>query len=236
MRFVFFGDSIVFGQFVSPHLTWVSRLSAELHLEAGTRDIVIGNSGVNGNTTRQALERVGNDLQLYRPDMVLVQFGLNDCNCWTSDQGHPRVSLHAYDANLREIVDRARLFGTSAVLFVTNHLTQPNGPIEAKQATQANGTYRDRIREYNDIMRRVAKATGSDLIDIEKVWIVGPEKAGRAETLLAPDGLHLSLEGHDFYFSVISPICLRAARQWDTRCEGFYRFGRRVHLSALGAG
>jgi hypothetical protein len=62
-------------------------------------------------------------------------------------------------------------------------------------------------------MRRVAKATGSDLIDIEKVWIVGPEKAGRAETLLAPDGLHLSLEGHDFYFSVISPICLRAARQ-----------------------
>lgn len=213
MRFVFFGDSIVFGQFISPHLTWVSRLGAELHREAAPREIVTGNSGVNGNTTRQALERVGSDLQLYRPDMVLVQFGLNDCNCWMSDRGHPRVSLHAYDANLREIVDRARLFGASAVLFVTNHLTQPNGPIEAKQARQANGTYRDRIREYNDIMRRVAETTESELIDIERAWIGGPEKARRAETLLAPDGLHLSLEGHDFYFSVISPICLRAARQ-----------------------
>jgi lysophospholipase L1-like esterase len=214
MRFVFFGDSICFGQCISPHLTWVSRISAELHREAGKRDITIINSSVNGNTTRLALERVGNDLQLQRPDIVLVQFGLNDCNCWMSDEGHPRVSLQAYAANLTEIVERARLFGSNTILLVTNHLTQPNGPVENKQAARAKGTYRARIREYNKTMRQVAQSTGNLLIDIERAWIEGPEQIGGGEAMLAPDGLHLSLEGHDFYFGVVNPICLNAVRQF----------------------
>lgn len=213
MRFVFFGDSICFGQCISPHLTWVSRIGSELHQEAGTRDITIINSSVNGSTSRLALERIGNDLQLQRPDVVLIQFGLNDCNCWISDEGHPRVSPRAYGANLHEIVDRARLFGASTILLATNHLTQPNGPVEQKQATNAKGTYRARIGEYNDIMRRVAESTGNSVIDIEKEWVNGPEKAGQGASMLAPDGLHLSLQGHDFYFGVIKPICLNAARQ-----------------------
>ena len=69
MRFVFFGNSSCFGQCISPHLTWVSRIGSELHREAGTRDITIINSSVNGSTTRLALERIGNDLQLQRPDI-----------------------------------------------------------------------------------------------------------------------------------------------------------------------
>ena len=213
MRFVFFGDSICFGQCISPHLTWVSRISAELHREAGKRDITIINSSVNGNTTRLALERVDNDLQRQRPDVVVVQFGLNDCNCWMSDDGHPRVSPRAYAANLHEIITRSRLFGASTILLLTNHLTQPNGPVELKQAAQAKGTYRSRIRDYNEIMRQVGESSGNTVIDIEKAWIEGPEKVERGESMLAPDGLHLSLEGHDFYFEVVKPICLNAARR-----------------------
>jgi acyl-CoA thioesterase-1 len=213
MRLVFFGDSIFFGQYISSHLTWVSRIGAELHREAGPREIMVSNSSVNGNTTRLALERIGNDLQLYRPDVVLIQFGLNDCNCWLSDEGHPRVSIRAYSANLHEIIDRARLFGAGMVLLATNHLTQPHGPLERKQAANAKGTYRARIREYNEVTRRVAESSGSSLIDVEKAWIDGPEKAGRGEAMLAPDGLHLSLEGHDFYFQVVTPLCVDAVRQ-----------------------
>jgi lysophospholipase L1-like esterase len=213
MRFVFFGDSICFGQNVSPHLTWVSRISAELHKEAGKRDVTIVNSSVNGNTTRLALERIGNDLQLPRPDVVLIQFGLNDCNCWMSDEGHPRVSPAAYEANLREMGARARLFGASTILFVTNHLTQPDGPIERKQAANAKGTYRARIHGYNEVMRDVAKSSGSLLVDVEKAWLSGPEKAGRGEAMLDPDGLHLSLEGHDFYFEIVKPVCINAAQR-----------------------
>ena len=92
-------------------------------------------------------------------------------------------------------------------------LTQPNGPVEQKQATNAKGSYRARIGEYNDVMRRVAESTGNLAIDIEEEWVNGSEKAGQAASMLAPDGLHLSLQGHDFYFGVIKPMCLNAARQ-----------------------
>src|SRR5262249_14248797 len=111
-------------------------------------------------------------------------------------------------------ITRSRLFGASTILLVTNHLTQPNGPIEVKQAPKAKSSYRARIREYNEIMRQVADLNGLTIIDIEKAWTEGPEKVGRGGAMLDPDGLHLSLDGHDFYFGVVNPICLHAARQF----------------------
>ena len=122
MRFVFFGILFALGSAFHRTLRG-SRASARNHREAGTRDITIINGSVNGSTTRLALERIGNDLQLQRPDIVLIQFGLNDCNCWISDEGHPRVSPRAYGANLHEIIDRARLFGANTILLATNHST-----------------------------------------------------------------------------------------------------------------
>ena len=81
------------------------------------------NRGVSGETTRQGLERFPNDLQQYRPDIVTLQFGLNDCNCWVSDGGLPRVSEAAYRANLREMIERARRFGARHIIMSTNHPT-----------------------------------------------------------------------------------------------------------------
>jgi lysophospholipase L1-like esterase len=210
LKFVFFADSIAFGQRVSPHLIWAVRLSRELHEQVADGSAVVANHSVNGDTTRTALERIPSHLQNERPDVVYVQFGLNDCNFWITDEGHPRVSIAAFEANLHEIVRRARLFGARKVLIGTNHLTKPGGPMEAKISKKAPCSYRDHIIQYNEAIRRVALTGEAKLVDVETAWTAGLGRYGESAELLQPDGIHLSAKGHDFYHEIVGPPCLEA--------------------------
>ena len=122
---VFMGDLITAGQYVDPSLRWTSLVDDDIvrkYLPTPINFHIL-NRGVSGETTRQGLERFPNDLQQHRPDIVTIQFGLNDCNCWVSDGGLPRVSEAAYRANLIEMIERARRFGARRVIMSTNHPT-----------------------------------------------------------------------------------------------------------------
>ena len=115
-RLVVIGDSIAFGQFVSPHKTWV-------HLLSEIAPIPIDNFSWPGDTTRIALER---SLPMVHRDgcsLAYVQFGCNDANVWESDDGNPRVTLGAYRANIAEIVKRCKSAGAEMVVIGTNHKT-----------------------------------------------------------------------------------------------------------------
>src|SRR5689334_10876140 len=84
---VFMGDSITEGQYVHHSVRWTELASASLRRrfeQAGNLNHLhfFFNRGVSGETTRQALERFPRDVQIVRPDIMTLQFGLNDCNCW----------------------------------------------------------------------------------------------------------------------------------------------------------
>lgn len=206
LRVVFFGDSICFGQGVSTHDGWVTRLSAFIEALAGRSgwDSVVVNASVNGNTTRQALERMPYDVQSQGVDVLLVQFGLNDCNHWDTDNGVPRVSPHAFSANLHEIIDRGVRFGARRVLLNTNHPTTRDSDIMAGGEI----TYEQNNRFYNTLVRDVVEARADvvELIDIATVFD-NQLRAGdrRLDQLLLPDGLHLSRAGHTVYFEAVAP-------------------------------
>lgn len=114
-KIVCLGDSITFGEFMSTDLVWPTLLREQLP------DCRIINAGVCGDTTRLGLERFPRDVQQREPHTVLLQFGLNDFNCWDTDGGLPRVSRHAFLANLREMVDRCFRFGVRDVRILTPH-------------------------------------------------------------------------------------------------------------------
>ena len=84
MNLIFFGDSICTGQFVSPHQTWVSMISSSIP------SVTVFNHSINGDITRTALERMPHDVQEIGPDIIYIQFGMNDCNYWQTDRGLPR--------------------------------------------------------------------------------------------------------------------------------------------------
>src|SRR6185437_14172947 len=100
VRVTFFGDSICVGQGVSIYRGWVTRLAEELDTHCNVRaKLIVTNASVNGRTTRQALEDMPYNVQGHGVDLIVIQFGLNDCNYWLTDRGNPRVSLEAFKAN-----------------------------------------------------------------------------------------------------------------------------------------
>jgi lysophospholipase L1-like esterase len=203
---VFMGDSITFGQFVDPALRWTTLASDALIAEYLQTPINFHllNKGVSGETTRQALERFPSDLQLHRPDIVALQFGLNDCNCWVTDAGLPRVSEAAYRANLIEMIERARRFGARCIILSTNH------PTLRYKTLLSGDSLESRRRRYNEHVREVASLTGVELCDVDEKF-AHLDSRKLAEMLLPyPDQLHLSIEGHRRYARCIRPYLDRA--------------------------
>jgi len=205
VKIFFFGDSISFGQGISLHKGWVPRISARLDDLAlkGGREILVINASGSGNTTRQALERMPYEVQSHHPDLVIVQFGMNDCNHWETDRGNPRVSPKAFAANLEEIVARACTFGAQRVLLSTNHPTAR----DEQPMPHTTITYQQSNERYNEIIRRVATDLGPAVIvsDMEQVFRAAAPTRTDLLALLLPDKLHLSEAGHDLYFTAIYP-------------------------------
>ncbi len=193
LKIFFFGDSICFGQGVSPQHTWVSRLSALIEQRfAHEVDVLVQNPSVNGNTTRQALERIAYDVQSHNPHIVLTQFGMNDCNVWETDRGSFRVSQDSFRANLSEIVDRCRAFGARLMIIGTNYPSTRT----AQLLPSVNFPYENGNRAYNVISRQVAIAKSAVLADAEAAFDVAVSSGEAAYSdLVLADELHLSLEG-----------------------------------------
>jgi acyl-CoA thioesterase-1 len=208
IRTVFFGDSICFGQGVSLHRGWVTRAAAGLAelSERLNRDFLVVNASINGNTTRQALERMPYDVQSNGVDVLIVQFGMNDCNYWQTDRGLPRVSPHAFSANLEEIAARAIAFGARKILLNTNHPTSR----DAEQMPFAAVSYEESNRRYNELIRTAAATLDPEIVvlnDLERAFAHATDGSPeRLSELLLPDGLHLSALGHDLYFDVVYPV------------------------------
>lgn len=202
----FFGDSICFGQGVSIHKGWVPRISARLEQlgkEFG-REVTVINTSINGNTTRMALERMPYDIQSHAPDIMILQFGMNDCNYWETDRGLPRVSLKAFSANLEEIIARAFNFNVKHIIVNTNHPTLRN----ANTIPNTNTTYQKSNELYNEEIRRTVTNLNDDRVvlnDMEKAFTGKLQHGNKLEKLLLSDCLHLSEAGHDLYFDAIVP-------------------------------
>jgi lysophospholipase L1-like esterase len=202
LRCVFFGDSITAGQYVSPSQHWTTILAERLSDLESTR-ILYTVGAVSGDTTRHGLERFPTQVQSVRPHVVTIQFGLNDCNRWQTDEGLPRVSELAFEANLLEMIGRARRFGTTQVILCTNHPTLRTTTFED------GATYEDCRRRYNVIVRRVADDADVLLHDVEAGF--APLEPRLAELLMRPpDVLHLSPAGHVVYADLLEPVLRRA--------------------------
>ena len=206
--FYVFGDSICTGQRISIHDTWVTDLSLQLqNFFKDKFSITVQNASVNGNTTRQALERMSFDICANNSDFLMVQFGMNDCNYWNSGKGLPRVSQNSFMSNLEEIVLTAFKNNIKNVFVNTNHPSLL-GPFEVKPSlkhSEMNATYNELIRKVFKKLYRSNK--NLTLIDIEKLWkdylIIYKRK--RLSNFLMDDKIHLSKEGHKLYKDLVIP-------------------------------
>lgn len=213
LKILFFGDSICVGQGISIHQGWVAKIAASfttIDSPAGQETLII-NSSINGRTTRQALEDMPYHVQSQRPDILVVQFGLNDCNHWATDQGLPRVSPEAFKANLREIVQRGLHFGAKHILVNNNHPTANR----EESISSDNQPFEDSNRIYNAVTRDLAHELKDNIHfqDFEKHFYELIKNGSKMSDFLLKDGLHLGVAGHQVYFDLICPIIQNAVNQ-----------------------
>jgi acyl-CoA thioesterase I len=144
-------------------------------------------------------------------DLMVLQFGLNDCNYWVTDRGLPRVGERGFVANLQEIIDRVLWFGGRRVLLLTNH---PVKKVLEKHAFFAT-TYIESSRRYNELIRDVARNAPPELrlVDIEEEWDRRiKERQIQLDQMILGDGIHLSAKGHLLYYEIVAPYFLDAVR------------------------
>jgi lysophospholipase L1-like esterase len=203
------GDSITFGQYVDPARRWTALVGNALlrHYLETPINLHLINGGVSGETTRQGLERFPAAVQQHRPDIMTLQYGLNDCNCWITDAGLPRVSEAGFRVNLIEMIERSRRFGADHIILSTNH------PTLRHKVMMSGDSFETRRRRYNDHVREVASLTSVTLCDIEEGFAHLDIRELAAMLLPYPDQLHLSGEGHRLYASCIQPLVERAAAE-----------------------
>ena len=190
---VTFGDSITQAMEVPFSQRWPTLLEERLRQDG--RPCLVVNSGVGGDTTGLGLARMEADVLAHSPDLVTVEFGLNDCN--SADAWGPRTGSEQFREQQSRIGRRV-LDETDAQLFyVTNQPTLLYAP-------QHDGRpYEEGNRAYNEITREVAAGFGVPVIDVERAWDEGDTPLAE---LLSFDGVHLSARGNGEYAQVVGDV------------------------------
>jgi len=128
MKIICMGDSVTYGQSVRADQAWPAALARMTGHD-------VRNEGVCGETSRMALDRWPKVVDLHVPDVVVIQYGLNDANCWETDHGLPRVTQAAYVANVGEMVSRTLVAGGKPIVL------RPHKPAEDSAFAERVMTY-----------------------------------------------------------------------------------------------
>ena len=174
---VLFGDSLTYGYGV------FKKDSIAALLQEKFKKLAVINSGVNGDTTREALKRLDYDVLSFSPVAVTVLFGSNDC---APSEGCYRTIVE-FKSNLNAIIDRIykKNIGTKVIL-----ITPP--PVD--ETVFMPWTTNSRIFNYSEAIREICREKGCILCDFN-VYMT-QESGGDIKSFLQEDGCHLSESGY----------------------------------------
>ncbi len=167
--------------------------------------VTVINAGIGDTTTREAVARLDRDVLRHHPDLVIVQFGINDS--WIDvDEGktRPRLSRAEFRANLKNIIRRVKR-GRASVVLMTPNPMRWSDPYYIKAFSEHPGLLDvgkprgiDRLLDvYAQDVRDVARGEDVAMIDVFEAF----EQYGAApggsidDLLLAGDGMHPNQTG-----------------------------------------
>ncbi len=133
------------------------------------------NAGISGNTTRDALARIDDDVLSHRPDLVTVMFGLNDVT---------RVPIKEYRDNLVKIIRRCRDAGAEVLLCTPNSVYDTTArPVK-------------KLERYVAVVKQVGQAEQVPVADCYDAYERLRARDQFAWATLMSDEIHPNLDGH----------------------------------------
>jgi lysophospholipase L1-like esterase len=168
-------------------------------------EVDVDNAGIGDTTTRDAVERLDRDVRSHRPDIVIVQFGINDS--WIDvDLGstQPRLTRAEFRNNLRAIIRILKADGARVVLMTPNPMRWSDPYyIEAFEQhpglldTSDDQGINQLLQQYADDVRTVARSERAPLVDVYRAFEAYGREPGHSvnDLLLAGDGIHPNQSG-----------------------------------------
>jgi acyl-CoA thioesterase-1 len=173
MTIVALGDSLTRGWMVARGYTEFLR---DMLLSRYPKvEVRIVNSGIPGDTAPGGLYRLQQDVISYVPDLVLVQFALNDAFCG--------CSLGEFRRSIEAIIERIRQESSAEVLLLTSTL-----PADASEF--------DVVAPFYAELKQVAKHQICALAPVDEHWRNAIDGGCSHDELVLDDRVHPSEAGY----------------------------------------
>ncbi|MGI6777902.1 MAG: SGNH/GDSL hydrolase family protein [Acetivibrionales bacterium] len=171
---------------------------------------VICNASRFGNTLIKAANRLQKDILKNKPDIVLIEFGGNDCDfdweeiaCNPYGEHKPRTDFHTFETLLKNFIKSLK---NARVIPVLMNLPPIDADRYFKWISRNSSVAGDKIltwlgsvgkiywwqERYNSLILSVAQETKTRLIDIRGAFLKYPD----FRKFICVDGIHPNEEGH----------------------------------------
>ncbi|CAG7644508.1 SGNH/GDSL hydrolase family protein [Paenibacillus allorhizosphaerae] len=182
---------------------WLDALAAKFYWE-------LVNSGVNGDTTSKAMNRIQHDVLTHEPDFVLISFGMNDHVM--KKKNVPNVSPDQYETNLRSMAQMVRNSGAEPIFITTNYID------ENKYYTRHDPAFYEDVNgaqawldNYIQIMRKVGEDLKIGVADVRA-------ECDRYELhKFSVDGVHPNALGQSVYVKVVGGYLEANNERWKRK-------------------
>jgi lysophospholipase L1-like esterase len=182
-RIVCFGDSVTFGWNMKYEYSYPSQL--EKLLERDFSQIKVINSGIGGNTIIDANKRLDKDVANFRPDLVIINFGLNDGMISGSA---PNVDINDFENYYNDLIKKLKFGDLKIIILGINPVTEL---FEEKESESYRKKQREVYEIYNEKIIEIAKNNNLEHINLWEEFNKKADPAGYIQT----DGIHPNKKG-----------------------------------------
>ena len=191
-RIVFLGDSITeAGTRPDGYVHLISKAIATAYIFKGIE--VIG-AGISGNKVIDCQKRLDRDVLQKAPTIVVIYIGINDVRHWSVKRG---TTKEDFESGLLDIIERTKYEGARVILCT---------PTVIGEKTDGSNMFDRMLDEYSEISRRVAKETGSQLLDLRKefkAYLAEHNTGNLSKGVLTYDTVHLNERGNRFLAGLV---------------------------------
>lgn len=180
-KIVFFGDSIT--QADPGYVSFIADMLGSLYPELNVEVI---NKGIGGNTVRNLLDRVQDDVIAEGPDWVSVSIGINDCNF-----GPNGIAPPDFENSLEQLIKLLKARTGATVVLCTPSVIGEDPDGEGNQ----------RLKAYVEAAERVAERHQLLVAPIHDAFIrsLRRAKGSTDKSLFTTDGIHMNSAGNTLF-------------------------------------
>lgn len=186
-----FGDSITWGRGLPTRVGWASLLRNAL--EDQDASIRVYDLGIDGNTTHDLLERASQEARVRKPDIIVWAIGVND-SAYRKTPNYPLIGTEQFEDNLDTLFELGATYAKKQLCVgITKGSDAETTPLP--DSTTGKCYVKQRVKEYDDILKSVAMDTGIGYVSVSSVL----------NDKDFYDGLHPNEKGHKKIFERVLP-------------------------------